>query len=111
MFDYGSAIAIIKPPTGVLRWRDVCGMTERDIQRQAVKWLRKEGYDVIVTSNGRRTANTRGTPDLFVWVKDRWYAFDTKMPGGKLSPEQLRLFGQGKLTIYTSLEQLKSFLT
>ena len=86
-------------------------MNERDIQREAVKWLRKEGYQVLVTSNGRKTANTRGTPDLFVWVKDRWRAFDTKQPNGKITLEQVDLVAGGKLTIYTSVEELKSFLT
>lgn len=81
-------------------------MSERDIQRQAVKWLRKEGYDVLVTSNGRKTSNTRGTPDLFVWT-DRWLALDTKQPGGKFSSDtQERLVREGKVVLYSSVEEL-----
>ena len=85
-------------------------MTERNIQREAVKWLRKNGYEVLVTSNGRKTANTRGMPDLFIWLADAWRAFDTKKPGGKLSPEQEKLFRDDKLQIYSSLEELQIYL-
>lgn len=84
--------------------------TERDIQRETVAMLRKNNFTVIVTSQGRRSSNTPGTPDLFVWVNDRWIAFETKKPGGKVSKEQEKLYSERKSHIYTSVLEMKLFI-
>jgi hypothetical protein len=64
-------------------------MTEREIQTYAVKVLRKLGFTCCVTSNGRRTANTRGTPDVFVLIgKGYWIGLEFKSPTGLVSKEQ-----------------------
>jgi len=39
------------------------------------------------------TANTRGTPDVFAYHNDKWYAFEFKSPTGKLRKEQQQLKG------------------
>ena len=80
-------------------------MTERDVQRQTVKVLRKLGYTVVVTSNRGPTANTKGCPDLFVWTGRKWVGLDTKQPGGKLSKEQIVLEMAGAVRYFTSVEQ------
>ncbi len=71
-------------------------LTEREIQNASVKALRSLGYTVCVTSNGKKTANTMGTPDAFVWgsnhlASDEWLALEFKTRKGTLSPEQKRL--------------------
>jgi hypothetical protein len=88
----------------IVERRDV-EMNEHDIQRYAVAALRKLGYTVIVTSNRRRTSNTRGTPDTFVWAKKKWKALEFKQPSGKLTKEQTLLCLSGQINIVTSVEE------
>lgn len=67
-------------------------LTERTIQREAVRALRRMGYTVCVTSNMRRTANTIGTPDVFCNPAKRvWIGLEFKRPDGKLSEAQTAL--------------------
>ena len=83
-------------------------MTEREIQRKGVQALRKLGFEVVVTSNRMRTANTKGTPDVFVYSKKReqWTALEVKAPGGKVSKEQSRLEEQGAVTVCRSVDEM-----
>ena len=64
-------------------------LTEREIQTYAVKALRKIGFACCVTSNRRATANTKGTPDVFVHIKTGlWIGLEFKSPTGLVSKEQ-----------------------
>ena len=77
-------------------------MNEREIQKKAVDHLRQAGFTVIVTSNRKKTANTKGAADIFVNIyRSVWIALDTKTPTGKLSEEQQKLVDEGKVYIFT----------
>lgn len=79
-------------------------MTEREIQRRIVDALRKAGCLVCVTSNRQTTANTPGTPDLFVWRNGRWTALEVKSPDGRLTEKQLALVESGAVAVVRSVE-------
>jgi Holliday junction resolvase len=79
-------------------------VTEREVQRQIVDALRKAGCLVCVTSNRRHTANTPGTPDLFVWRDGRWTALEVKSPDGRLTAKQSALAESGAVTVVRSVE-------
>ncbi len=83
-------------------------LTEREIQTVSVKALRKLGYTVCVTSNGKKTANTAGTPDAFVFRKlpttGYWLALEFKSTRGKVSIEQEDLRKQGAIYICRSVD-------
>ncbi len=80
-------------------------MNEHGIQNLAVKALRKIGFICIVTSNRKRTANTKGTPDVFVYIgKFRWIALEFKQPKGKVSAEQTHLNEAGSSYIVYNVE-------
>jgi hypothetical protein len=67
-------------------------MNEHNIQNLAVAMLRKIGFTVCVSSNRKRTSNTKGIPDTFIHIKGKkWVAIEFKQPRGKISLEQLRL--------------------
>jgi len=80
-------------------------MTERETQRQIVDALRRAGCLVCVTSNRERTANTPGTPDLFVWRAGRWTALEVKSPSGKLTAKQSALVESGAVHVVRSVEE------
>ena len=80
-------------------------MTEREIQRRIIDALRKAGCLVCVTSNRRHTANTPGTPDLFVWRAGRWTALEVKSPDGRLTARQSALVESGAVTVVRSVEE------
>jgi Holliday junction resolvase len=79
-------------------------MTERETQRRIVDALRKAGCLVCVTSNRRHTANTPGTPDLFVWHAGKWTALEVKSPSGKLTAKQSALTESGAVHVVRSVE-------
>jgi Holliday junction resolvase len=79
-------------------------MTEREIQRRIVDALRRAGCVVCVTSNRQPTANTPGTPDLFVWRNGKWTALEVKSPDGKLTAKQSALAESGAVTVVRSVE-------
>ena len=79
-------------------------MTEREIQRRIVDALRKAGCLVCVTSNRERTANTPGTPDLFVWRDGKWTALEVKSPDGRLTAKQSALVESGAVHVVRSVE-------
>ena len=84
-------------------------MTEREIQRKGVQALRKLGFEVVVTSNRMRTANTKGTPDVFVFKYKGgrgWLALEVKAPSGKVSKEQSRLEEHGAVTVCRSVDEM-----
>jgi hypothetical protein len=68
-------------------------MNEHEIQSLAVAALRKIGFTCCVTSNRKRTSNTKGTPDVFVHIGNAgWLAIEFKRPhGGRISSEQAKL--------------------
>lgn len=76
-------------------------MTERDIQDYAVKEWRGAGFEVLITSNRKITANTRGLPDAFIWTQSMyWIGVDFKSPtGGYNSDKQRELAETGKILI------------
>jgi len=80
------------------------GVTEREIQRRIIDALRKAGCLVCVTSNRRHTANTPGTPDLFVWHAGKWTALEVKSPSGKLTAKQSALTESGAVHVVRSVE-------
>lgn len=80
-------------------------LSERETQTLTVATLRKIGFLVCVTSNRKRTSNTKGTPDLFVHIKDHlWLAMEIKGTGGKLSKEQAFLKDVGTSIVITDVE-------
>ena len=79
-------------------------VTEREIQRRIVGALRKAGCLVCVTSNRRHTANTPGTPDLFVWHEGKWTALEVKSPDGRLTAKQSALVESGAVHVVRSVE-------
>ena len=67
-------------------------MNEHTIQNLAVAMLRKIGFTVCVSSNRKRTSNTKGMPDTFIHIKSKeWIAIEFKQPRGKISLAQARL--------------------
>ena len=81
-------------------------MTEHTIQNLAVACLRKIGFTVCVTSNRKRTSNTKGTPDTFVNIKGAvWISLEFKQANGKVSIEQLALQQNGMSYVVTSAEE------
>jgi len=78
--------------------------TEREIQTTSVKTLRKMGATCLVTSNRKKTANTKGTPDVFVHMRNgMWLALEFKQPEGKTTTEQFALNQQGYSYIVDSV--------
>jgi hypothetical protein len=64
--------------------------TEKECQRAVVKLFRLAGCFVYSLSQPRRTMQTEGLADLWVFCPRRrcaWW-WEVKRPGGKLRPEQ-----------------------
>jgi hypothetical protein len=67
-------------------------MSERAIQNLAVAMIRKIGFTVCVSSNRKRTSNTKGMPDTFIHIKGRkWIGMEFKRPEGETSLAQAKL--------------------
>jgi hypothetical protein len=80
-------------------------VNEHTIQNLAVAMLRKIGFTVHVTSNRKRTANTKGIPDTSIHIRGtKWIKMEFKQPKGKISPEQLQLQQEGKIYIVDNTE-------
>lgn len=80
-------------------------MSERIIQREIVKQLRKLGYTVWVTSTYRSARNTVGTPDLFVSIGGgRAMCLEVKDSKGKHSKEQANQDRMGLVVTVRSVE-------
>jgi hypothetical protein len=81
-------------------------MNEHEIQKLAVAALRKIGFTCMVTSNRKHTANTKGCPDVFVYiVKGAWIGLEFKQPKGKPSKEQLVLSERGFSYVVDSIDR------
>ena len=81
-------------------------MDEHEIQKYAVMALRKIGFTCCVTSNRKKTSNTRGTPDVFVNISNyHWTALEFKQPDGKVSKTQKQLVDNKLSYIVTSAEE------
>jgi len=79
-------------------------VTEREIQVEAVKQLRKLGFVVAVTSDSRK-ARTRGVADLYVNLYGNlWLAADAKTKTGKLTSEQKVAEQDGRLQIFREVD-------
>ena len=85
-------------------------MTEREIQKLAVKILRSAGFKVYVTSNRRPTANTEGLPDVFAWFRGKWYALECKSDTGKPTPKQQELIDLGASILIDSVDSIHAFV-
>lgn len=64
--------------------------TEGEIQDATVKELRKLGFGVWVTSQGRKSRVTPGIADLFVVGRGRCVWLEMKSAKGRQEPEQLK---------------------
>lgn len=55
----------------------------------------------------------RGTPDLLVSYRQRWFVMEVKSSDGKLNPDQLKWIAKHKAPVYTvrSAEEVVEFLT
>jgi hypothetical protein len=82
--------------------------SEDAVKKQCRKFLRDIlGAKVFSTSSNKKSRCTAGTPDDFVWYRNRWYAIEYKnSQGGKLSSEQYELFKAGAVLVISSLEGL-----
>jgi hypothetical protein len=80
-------------------------MTEHTIQNLAVAMIRKIGFTVHVTSNRKKTANTKGIPDTSVHIRGtKWIKIEFKQPRGKISEEQEKLQKEGMIYIVDNVE-------
>lgn len=67
----------------------VAALRESDVQKSVVAFLRRVGCGVYVLSQGRKTRQTPGLPDLFAFpLVGNAFAFESKTVSGKQSPEQ-----------------------
>lgn len=83
--------------------------TEREIQRESVKALRRLGFVVWVTSTNRASRNTVGTPDVFVGIgKGMAVCLEFKGPDTKKSDIQDRQEIGGLVFTVRSVEQALS---
>lgn len=66
-------------------------MRESQVQRDVKRAYEKAGCFVAVFSQGRKTRQTPGIPDLLIFVPGRFLPWwhETKAPGGKQSPAQV----------------------
>lgn len=67
-------------------------LTEHQIQADGVKFLRRIGCHVKVTSD-RRRAVSNGVPDVLCWPPNGrpFFFWEAKSSSGKLSPEQMEV--------------------
>src|SRR3990167_3381668 len=79
-------------------------MTESDIRHQIYEAFKKLGITYISTSDNRKSRNTKGCPDIFVWV-GHWEGLDAKTPGGKLSAEQEEHVREHRMWIVRSVDE------
>jgi hypothetical protein len=83
---------------------------EKDLCRQIVATLRRDGYIVLVVGQliARGSGTTVGTPDLFVsrttWG-GLWQAMEVKTATGRVRPEQQALVDAGFSAIVRTAEQ------
>lgn len=62
---------------------------EKDLRNQIESWLRLQGVEVIRARTDKRSTINVGAPDLiFAWA-GLPIAFEVKMPGEKLDPDQV----------------------
>jgi len=94
-------------------------MIEADIQKEVVKWLRDEGYIVLITGQynkqHRRTINTNGLPDLVIHHETKFprgmaLLIEMKKPGGNVREAQQKFYDQRGSYICESLTEVKCAL-
>lgn len=75
-------------------------MTERELQTDCVADLRKKGFKVYVTSQRGKSANTRGLPDVLIYLgRGYWLGLEFKTLTGKTTPEQDELEKIGAIKV------------
>jgi len=79
-------------------------VTESKIRHQIYDAFKKLGITYISTSDRRKSRNTPGCPDIFVWV-GHWEGMDAKTPEGVLSPEQEEHVKEHRVWIVRSVEE------
>jgi hypothetical protein len=106
-----------KPPRSVRLRLPTPKPTEKECQRAVTKFFRAAGCVVYSLSQPRRTMQTEGLPDLWVFCPRRrcaWW-WEVKRPGGQLRPEQrefrVRCLDTGIRYEYGALEEAKALLT
>ena len=73
--------------------------------------LRDLGFVVSVTSNARRTSNSPGTADIFVYKgAGSWIAIDFKAPSpgrpkGEMTKKQKEMWRKGMVSIATTPDE------
>jgi len=67
---------------------------ERDVQRDVVAFYRTIGCSVYVFSQGRKTRQTPGIPDLYVQYKGKRWWHESKTEAGRLSAAQVEFAGR-----------------
>lgn len=68
----------------------VLDLRESEVQDEGVKFLRRIGCKVYVTSQRRASSVTKGVPDVLVFPANGrpFFFWEAKSETGKLSPEQ-----------------------
>lgn len=102
-------------------------MTEKELQRQVLDWLRIKRIFHWRNNSGAMTSSYKGksrfmrfgaigSPDIFAVCGGWIYGFEIKGPKGKLSPEQVK-FGialekaGGRYQVVRSLEDVTFYFT
>ena len=86
---------------------------EMKIQTKIMRTLEAMNIRYCSTSNPRRTLNTIGTPDLFVFNRFNrtWFAYEVKTESGVCSPSQLELLKLGAIVVVRSVDDVLKDLT
>lgn len=67
---------------------------EAELQNQIASYLRLKGIAFSRSRMDKRSTTTLGWPDFIFCINRKPLAFECKMPGGKLKPEQLKCHEQ-----------------
>lgn len=79
---------------------------EREIQTRAVRLGRELGWTILVSSDRRATASTRGTPDVWVHVFGAlWAGVEFKSPIGRVRKEQQEMADDHMVALVRSVDE------
>ena len=82
--------------------------TEQQIQAEIIKWLKSRGYYVVKTI----LTGKSGVPDIITCIEGKFWAFEVKRPGKKMTKlqeyniEQIEK-AKGNAWLVTSLEDVR----
>jgi hypothetical protein len=69
-------------------------VTERELHKSVGNVLRLRGIEYVESRMDRRTTQRRGVPDFLFAVSTAAVAWELKLPGKKLDPEQQAMFAR-----------------